>query len=300
MRSETLALYCLAFWACQGDNLILGDGRAADSGVDSAAPQRDFQPPRVIAELESEDVSDDDPSLTADLLDLCFNSKRDGGMGAEDIWCSRRMHSDETWSAPVAQIALNTERRETGIALALDGLSLWFSSDREGASGLDVYTASRPTRDAAWSEVARVAELSTADDDLVSSVDETGLRLMMARRTRSDDDDDDAGDYDILLSERTTLSDPWQAPSAVSELNSDESESDAYLIGKGLDVVFSRKDDLLWAQRSQTNAPFDHITALNVLNSEKRERDAWSNSAFTYIVFSSDRAGSFRLYEAER
>ncbi|HET8938468.1 MAG TPA: hypothetical protein VFN67_33720 [Polyangiales bacterium] len=301
MRSEALALLCSLTGACQGENLILGDGRAADSGTNSAAPQRDFQPPRVIAELESEDVSDDDPSLTADLLVLCFNSKRDGGMGEEDIWCSRRARSDEAWGAPVAQVALNTERRETGIALSLDGLSMWFSSDRgAGSGGLDVYTTIRPSRDAAWSEVARVTELSTPDDDLVSSVDETGLRLMLARRTRSDDDDDDAGDYDILLSQRTTHSDPWRAPSAVSELNSDESESDAFLIGPGLDLVFSRKDDLLWAHRSQTNAPFDHVSALNVLNSEKRERDAWSNSAFTYIVFSSDRAGSFRLYEAER
>ena len=300
MRSETLALLCLLLSACKADNLILGDGRpAADSGTDSVAPpELDFQPPQVIAELESEDVSDDDPSLTADLLVLCFNSKRDGGKGEEDIWCSRRTRADEAWGAPVAQIALNTERRETGIALSLDGLSLWFSSDREaGSGGLDVYTATRTTRDAVWSEVARVPELSSADDDLVSSVDETGLRLMLARRTRSDDDDED---YHIMQSERATHSEPWQPPSRVSELDSDDGESDAYLIGRGLELVFTRKDDLMLAQRSQPNAPFDRITALDTLNSEKRERDPWANSAFTYIVFSSDRAGSFRLYEARR
>lgn len=296
MRSELYAFVCLLLFACQGENLILGDGR--DAATSSTQPT--FQPPQVIAELESEDVSDDDPSLTADLLVLCFNSKRDGGQGEEDIWCSRRARSDEAWGTPVPQLALNTERRETGIALSLDGLSLWFSSDRAaGAGGLDVYTATRPTRDAEWSEVTRVLELSSADDDLVSSVDETGLRLMLARRTRSNDADE-AGDYDILQSERATHNDPWQAPSAVSELNSDEGESDAFLIGDGLELVFTRKGDLMLARRTQPNAPFDHITALDVLNTDKRERDAWSNSAFTYIVFSSDRAGSFRLYESKR
>lgn len=323
MRAEAILL-SLALVACHGDNLILGDGRAArgaaadsgtrntdagsaaDSGAHATpATSLDFEPPRVIAELESEDVSDDDPSLTADLLGLCFNSKRAGGMGAEDVWCSRRARSDEPWSPPVAQVALNSEQRETGIALSLDGLSVWFSSDREaGVGGLDVYTATRATRDDAWAAPSLVVELSSADDDLVSAVDESGLRLMLARRTRteSDDDDDDGDDddYDIMLSVRPALSAPWQSPTPVAELNTDEGESDAFLVGAGLALIFSRADDLFLAQRSNITEPFDRIAPLQVLNSEQRERDAWTNSTFTYIVFSSDRAGSFRLYESKR
>jgi hypothetical protein len=315
MRADRVALALLlaACPACQGANLILGDGRAADSGnagntsippaadsgTDSAQPiSTEFEPPRVIAELESEDVSDDDPSLTADLLVLCFNSKRAGSLGEEDIWCSRRARTDEPWGAPEAQVALNTEHRETGIALSLDGLSVWFSSDR-GSDGLDVYTATRTTREAGWSEPTRVPELSTTDDELVSSVDETGLRLMLARRMRStDDDDEDAGDYDILLSVRPAQSAPWQPPTPVSELNTDDGESDAFLVGTGVNVIFTRKDDLMLAQRPSADAPFANIAPLRALNSEQRERDAWSNRAFNYIVFSSDRAGSFRLYES--
>jgi hypothetical protein len=315
MRAEALALLCASLAACAGDDLILGDGRAADSGsvdlVDSALPPpiSDLEPPRVIAELESDDVSDDDPSLTADLLLLCFNSKRDAGMGEEDIWCSRRGRSDEAWGAPEPQAALNTEHRETGIALSLDGLSLWFSSDRDGdAGGLDVFVTTRATRDGAWSTPARVTELSSADDDLVSSLDESGLRMLLSRRTRTsssgdnadDDDDDDADDYDIFLAERPALTAAWQAPGAVSELNTDAGESDGFWVGAGLQLIFTREADLMLAQRASLDAPFDRIEPLSVLNSDQRERDAWSNGAFDYVVFSSDRAGSFRLYESRR
>jgi hypothetical protein len=313
MRAEAWMLVSSVLGACAGADLSLGDGRAADSGMDSsqrpidpdAGPERAaFEPPQVIAELESADVSDDDPSLTADLLLLCFNSKRDAGLGEEDVWCSRRARADEAWGAPEPQTVLNSEHRETGIALSIDGLAVWFSSDRAGDSdGLDVYLATRSTRDSAWSEPARVPELSSQEDELVSSIDETGLRLMLARRTRSssdDDDDEDEDDYDILLAKRATPSEPWQAPSPVSELNTDEGESDAFLVGPGLELLFTRDADLMLARRNTLDAQFEQIEALDVLNSEQRERDAWSNSAFTYIVFSSDRAGSFRLYESRR
>lgn len=320
MRAEARVLLCLSLIGCAGDELILGDGRAADSGMgmradtgvpspapgspDGSATRADFQPPRVIAELESEDVSDDDPSLTSDLLLLCFNSKREAGMGAEDIWCSRRANSDQPWETPEPQTALNSEHRETGIALSLDGLSLWFSSDRaDDSAGLDVYLATRATRDSAWSEPSRVSELSSQDDELVSSIDESEQQILLARRTRSDNDDDEEGDeddYDIFLAQRATRSDPWQAPSPVSELNSDQAESDAFLVRSGLELIFTRDDDLMLAQRTSLTATFDRVEPLQVLNSAERERDAWTNSAFTYVVFSSDRAGSFRLYEASR
>lgn len=301
MRVEVLALLSLGIGACAGAELVVGDGPAAGGGKTSSLG---FDAPHVIAELESEDVSDDDPSLTEDLLLLCFNSKRDAGMGEEDIWCSKRARSDEPWDAPEPQLELNSEHRETGIALALDGLSLWFSSDREGDStGLDVYSATRPTRDSAWSEPSRVPELSSQDDDLVSAIDESGKRLMLARRMNRDDDEDedeDADDYDIFLARRPTPSAAWLTPEPVPELNTDAGESDAFLVGQGFSLIFTRDADIVLAQRARLDAPFDRIEPFEVLNSDDRERDAWSNSAFDYIVFSSDRAGSFRLYESHR
>jgi hypothetical protein len=293
-RALWAGLVC-ALAACAGDDLILGDGnsRAGERAMDA-----DFGAPHVIEALSSDDAPDDDPSLTEDRRLLCFNSKRDGGKGKEDIWCTSRDQTSATWGAPAPLEALNTEKRETGIAISSDGLSLWFSSDRDGGDGgLDVYAAARESREAAWSEATRVAELSSNEDDLVSSIDETGRTLWLARRSREDGDDDD---YDVLVARRGSPGEPWQAPELLDEISSDDEESDAFLVGTGLSLIFTRDEDLMLARRPTLDAKFDHGKSIDSLNSEKDDRDAWSNAAFTYVVFSSDRDGNYRLYEAER
>jgi hypothetical protein len=303
MRAErargALALALVSFAACAGDDLILGagNGRAPEPAMDA-----EFGEPRVIAALESEDESDDDPSLTEDRRLLCFNSKRDGGKGREDIWCTARADATAAWAAPEPQSDLNTDSRETGIALALDGLSLWFSSDRDGGSGgLDVYTATRATRDASWSAAVRVMELCSEEDDLVSSIDETGRSLFLARRAREIEGHDDSDDdYDVLVARRSTLTDSWQVPAVLDEINTDDEESDAFLVGPGLSLIFTRDEDLMLSRRSSLEASFDAGKAIDSLNSDDDDRDAWSDAAFDYIIFSSDRDGAYRLYEAER
>jgi hypothetical protein len=282
--------------------LVLGDGklRASEPATDAS-----FEEPHVIAALDTGDANDDDPSLTADRLELCFNSKREGGQGKEDIWCTKRPDVASEWAVPVPQTDLNTEHRETGIALALDGLSLWFSSIRDGGDGgLDVYTATRASRDAAWSAAARVAELSSDNDDLVSSIDETGLQLLMARRTRDksndDDDDDTEDDYDIFIATRPSLASAWQAPTPLDALNTSDEESDAFLIGAGLSLIFTRDGDLMLSRRASLSTAFDSGKPIESLNSEHDDRDAWSDASFDYVVFSSNRDGDHRLYEASR
>jgi hypothetical protein len=300
-RRVAFVLAVFALGACTGQELNLGDGNgtAPEPAVDA-----EFGEPRVIAALESEDESDDDPSLTEDRRLLCFNSKRDAGKGREDIWCTSREDSTATWGTPEPQSDLNTESRETGIALSLDGLSLWFSSDRDGGDGgLDVYTATRTARDASWSAAVRVTELSSENDDLVSSIDETGRTLLLARRTRdSDDSDDDSDDdYDVLVARRSTLADPWQPPAPLDEINTDDEESDAFLVGTGLALIFTRDEDLMLSRRASVDAGFDSGKAIESLNSDDDDRDAWSDAAFDYVIFSSDRdGGTYRLYEAER
>ena len=298
-RRVVFALALFALEACTGKALILGDGNGS---TPERAVDAEFGESRVIAALESEDESDDDPSLTEDRRLLCFNSKRDAGKGREDIWCTSREDATAMWGAPEPQSDLNTESRETGIALSLDGLSLWFSSDRDGGDGgLDVYTATRAARDASWSAAVRVTELSSDNDDLVSSIDETGRTLLLARRAHDDDSDDDSDDdYDVQIARRTTLADPWQPPAPLDEINTDDEESDAFLVGSGLALIFTRDEDLMLSRRVNVDAEFDQGKAIESLNSDDDDRDAWSDAAFDYVIFSSDRDGTYRLYEAER
>ncbi|HMI92414.1 MAG TPA: hypothetical protein VK509_13655 [Polyangiales bacterium] len=313
---------------CGGENVVLGDGRdggrapgphdagdtrdagdAGDAGaLRDAGGARDgaigrdaslpiapaFMPPRAIAEISGEDTTDDDPSLSSDRLLLYFNSRRDGGLGREDIWFAARDDAAAPWQAPTALPELNSDARETGIALAGDGLQLWWSSDREGGQGgLDVYRATRATRADAWSAPEPVAELSSPGDDLVSALSSDGAILLLARR---DDEDDD---YDLYGAARSPTA-AFAAPEPLTELNSDDEESDGFLLGNGLQLIFTRDGDLMLAERPTRAAPFGAAVELATLNSEEDDRDAWSSDTLDYVVFSSDRTGSYLLYEATR
>ncbi len=307
--SRAAAPCALFLVACTTD-VRLGDGRSAiatDAGVDATgradAPQgvdaghvpTGFTVPHVIASLSSDSTVDDDPSLTSDLTEIYFDSKRDGGKGKEDIWSSERGDRGTDWATPVAVAELNSADRETGIALSADGLKVWFSSDRtESMGGLDIFTAERKSRTDAWSAVTRVDELSTADDDLVSAVNDTNTVCLLARRPK------DASNYDIYVSTRASESDPWGAVSKLTELDTSSNESDAFLLGDGLELLYTRSKQLELARRPSPAAPFVRVGALDELNSSSDDRDPWATADLGYVVFSSDRSGSYELYESSR
>ncbi len=292
--------------ACERDDLSLGDGLQASAaggaeagagagqgGDGGALPELPpFSEPTVIDELSAVDgTNDDDPSLTADLTEIYFNSDRTDSN--EDIWRSVRGNETDDWPPPEAAEILNSPDRETGIAIAADGLSIWFSSDR-GGTGLDVYVARRDQRSDEWSPPELDADLSTADDDLVSSISPDGLTVYLARRT------DDSDDYDIFVAKRNTVDDAWQPADALAELNSDAAESDASPVQGFRGLLFTRDEDLYLAQRATPDGPFGGAIAVETLNSDSDDRDAWASNDFGYVVFSSDREGRYQLFEALR
>jgi hypothetical protein len=308
---------CALLAGCGTLDVHLGDGRAGiegDAGSRDAAPERDarasldahagvdagsvpsgFSKPVVITSLSNDTSVDDDPSLTSDLTVIYFDSKRDGGKGKEDIFSSERADPQADWDTPKAVEALNTADRETGIALSADGLQIWFSSDRpESQGGLDVFTAERASRSSAWSAVTRVAELSTPDDDLVSAVNDAGTVCLLARRPKGTDN------YDMYASERASPSDPWQPAEPITELNTKANESDAFLAGDGYELLFTRSKDLQFARRPTLTSPFVLVGPLADLNSSSDDRDPWATQDLGYVVFSSNRSGSYELYEASR
>lgn len=293
-RRGALLLAACAVLGCGGRDITLGDGPAVpDGGVTEDAGA--FSEPKAIAELAAGDAPDDDPSLSSDLRLLYFNSERAGGLGQEDIWFAQRVEVEDGFGDPVPVSALNSQARETGIALSADGLAIWFSSDRAGSQGgLDVYAATRGTRAAEWSPPQRVSELSSANDDLVSSIDASGTVLYLARRAVGEDD------YDLFAARRAHEGAAWSAPEAISALNSGASESDGFSLAQGRVLVFTRDEDLVVARRASDGESFSAGEPLHELNSARDDRDAWVSADFRYVVFSSNRSGSYRLYEARR
>lgn len=305
-----LALGCAA---CSEPVISLGAGRGSeeagtqDSGIteggttdagtaEASAPEGGrFSDPAPLPNISTDGGRDDDPSLSADLTLLFFNSRREGGKGREDIWFATRASATDVWEPPRSLDALNTEQRETGIALSADGLRLWFSSDRDGGQGgLDVYLSARSARSEAWSAPERVPELCSNQDDLISAVTEDGRTAYLARREGEDDD------YDLFVATRDSSAATFSAPVPLSELNSGKEESDAFPFAEQLKLVLTRDEDLWLAERSQRSAPFGLSGAIEELNSDADDRDAWLSQDGRHVVFSSDRDGDYVLFEAHR
>jgi hypothetical protein len=329
-RAAALVLALLVTMpSCGGEAVSLGDGRIAsrtpapdagssdagssdagssDAGSEGDAPSKDagsnqdastsgppFTSPVAIDAISGSDTKDDDPSLTSDLTLIYFDSTRDGGQGKEDIWSASRDAAGDTWGNVAAVTELNTADRETGIALDADGLEIWFSSNRsESQGGLDVFHATRTSRTGTWSAPERVAELSTAGDDLVSAVADQNRTLVLARR------DSDSDDYDLYLATRASSADAWNAAAPIAELNTSSAESDGFLAQADSDLLFTRSENIWIATRPTLTSPFGKPVRVDALNSSKDDRDVWATDDLSYVVFSSDRSGSYRLYEASR
>jgi hypothetical protein len=93
-------------------------------------------------------------TLSPDGLSLYFNSTRVGGLGAADIWVSRRACLECSWEGPANLGPLiNSSRGEGGPNLSVDGHLLFFHSGRPGGRGAaDIYVSRRadPKDDLGW------------------------------------------------------------------------------------------------------------------------------------------------------
>jgi hypothetical protein len=287
-------------------------GSSSGEGGQGAGP---FSDPGDVGDPvgdSSEGLKVDDPSVTRDLRQLFFNADYpNDDTKSEDIYVVTRDSPGEDWGQGDAVTELNTEKRETGIAIAPDGLTIWFSSDRDG-DNLDVYVSTRETADpdvdAPWTEPVRIPSLSTDKDDLVSGISGDALTLTLALREVPD------SDYDIYASTRTDTSAEWPEAAPLDAFNTDGKDGDASITGEGLALVFTQGPDgghgnLFVAMRSSTNNPFgtDDLKALDELNTPCDERDAWMSETLDYIIFSSNRDEEdncledvYKLYEAYR
>jgi len=112
-------------------------------GTDASA----FGAATLVASVSSK-ARDTRTALRSDGLELLFTSNRPGSLGKKDLWSAIRPRLDADWATPVnLGTPINVPEDDGAPALAKDGRTLYFDSDRPGGQGgRDLYVATAPRR----------------------------------------------------------------------------------------------------------------------------------------------------------
>ena len=106
-----------------------------------------FGPATLVSSVSSK-ARDTRTALRSDGLELLFTSSRPGSVGKKDLWSAIRPRLDADWNTAVnLGTPINVPEDDAAPALARDGRTLYFDSDRPGGQGgRDLYVATAPRR----------------------------------------------------------------------------------------------------------------------------------------------------------
>jgi hypothetical protein len=264
-----------------------------DAAVDAALGA--WSMPVEITELSS-GYGEDDASLTADLREIYFGSKRPSGLGYEDIWRATRESPTAAWSAPMHVPELSSASIESTAKITADGLAIFFTSTREGNA--DLYFATRETRTSTWSNPARIESLSSSGGDWGPAARSDLLHLVWCAGTTVPEEA-------LYVSARATKNAMWNNPARLAELDElsvsecDPMEANARTLYFASDR--GGKYDIYRAARTADTGPYGPLAPISTINvTAVDDRDPWVSTDERYLVFTSNRTGVDRLYVSSR
>lgn len=281
-------LFSIVGIACgNGGVLVLGD----------EVPRRyRFDAPQRLEELSIESRADN-PSLTADLLEIYFTTAHGPDRG--EVWSATRSDKTATFDTPVLVTEINSPSLETSPIVSEDGLTFWVGSDRSGGLGaLDIWVSTRASRGTAWTTPKPLAALNSSGNDIPRPPGQHRLIMPLSS------DRDSPGLYAIYFASRPQPSAAFADPRLISELSvADHNIVDGFLTEDGLDLFWDLGPeigfaDLYVSSRRSTDDRFERRVALTELNTSSNERDPWLSQDGKLLFFSSDRAGRYDIYVA--
>jgi len=123
------------------------------------ALDNDWGPPVNLGATVNSTADESAPRISADGLELYFSGRRDayarpGSQGRGDLWMTKRATRDDPWGEPVNLGAtVNSAAQDVRPSISVDGLLLFFDSDRPGGYGrADIWVTRRTARNEPWSE----------------------------------------------------------------------------------------------------------------------------------------------------
>jgi hypothetical protein len=256
-----------------------------------------FEPPVAVSELNEGAFSSDDPSLTADLLEIYFDSARPENVGVDDVWRARREVPTDPWGLLENVGPLNSDSMETSGQVSPEGLGYLFASLRPGGLGLlDIYVSTRASRADPWGAPMLVPELSSDRSELAPAMTRDMRSVVLARLADADTM------LTLHLATRASASLPWQTPVPIAELDAPGAEeSDPWISDDATVIVFARatadgSSDLWMATRPEAAEPFSPAVRLDELSSSEEESDPWLTQDLRQIYF----VRSSQIFHAQR
>jgi Tol biopolymer transport system component len=275
----------------------------ADAPIDAvridAGPLGAWGAPAIVGELD-DPGSDDDPTLTTNLLEIYWNSSRAGGSGGGDIWRATRGSVGETWTNIDAVDELNTGALESTPKLTVDGLTIYFNSDRLASGNFDIYVATRSSLSSSWNAPMRIDELSGPSGDYGAGPGEANTRIVF-----NSDRTGTAGGQDLYQSNRGNPNAPWGAPARITALSGQDNEYQPVLVDGDRTMYFQSdrdgSDDIFMAVRTSTGQPFMTPTIVDELSEPTAsDADPWVSPDERTIFFASSRGGNMAIWQASR
>lgn len=280
------------------------DGRSTDAGpedvggADGIDPLAPFGPPQPVHELNSAE-EEDDPTLTADMLEIYFNR------GDTTIWCSTRSSLSAPWNPPTMVSELNSTDLDTAPRIVSGGTTIFISSNRshsKASGSYDIYVASRAKRGDSWSTPQPVVELNSSATDYPGAPTSDLLTITLHSNRGGG-----PGGFDIFDATRPDTSTAWNSPKLVAAVNLSSTDRDPWVNTTATVLYFASdrqgglgETDLWIATRSSPAATFTAPAPVAAINSTSADQDPWLSPDQTTIYFSSSRSGNTDLYVAKR
>lgn len=278
MRTLLVGLVAL----CGGCDRVFGlsaPGDLTDASIDAIA-LGDFTTPTELPGVNT-GASEDDPSLTDDLLELYFDSSQSAGAtaGEGDVWVAKRTTTVSSFDTPVLVAELSSVYDDTSPEISRDGLSMYFASTRPPSVDRDIYFTSRPNRATPWAEPVRVDELASPGSEHSAMETADRLTLFFVR------------DENVWTASRDSAAAPWTNIREVAELNTPMTEGELWIDTTATTIYFTSNretgadTDLWFTTRASTTARFDLPVRVPAVNSNRRDVDPWLSSDQRVLVF---------------
>jgi len=288
---------------------VLGLCFLPDPQVPTARADFTFGEPENLGPVINAPAYELGATASVDGLELYSFSNQPGGYGGWDIWVSTRQSVDDAWGPPSnLGTPVNSPHEDAWPKLSWDGLTLYFSDMAPstyrpgGLGGADIWMTTRASRNDSWTTPVNVgAPINSPANDSGPSLSRSGLTFVFAS-----DRTGGYGDFDLWMSTRPTVQDPWGTPADLGpNVNSGSYDYSPVLSADALALFFTSvrpggfgSRDVWMTTRKSITAPWGLVVNLGpVVNSAAWEEPGGLSVDMRTLYLTSDRPGGFGAFD---